>query len=274
MVLYLHVKPSDIFGTQHGRFPWSIKLFSSSLFYNPQAQQFASSMCGSPENSCQSSVQTGQTGYYGSTASLHKSQMPSPPYTPYDQSPQQAPQFVDPGFVGTSFQDYQGFTPDPMTSVASTAAYTPQYSPPQQQNVSYGQFIQQCPLPTTQGLPVPNQLQSCNVNPYSFAMQATVFTTSPTSSTLCYQPPNLTDLQFPAEPQVYNMMPSDATSAGGVDRAYVTNARERYNRVACAAPSAHAGTKRARENPSTQARGISDWSSQWLQGAAPPAHVY
>lgn len=235
----------------------------------PQPHQFTNSMCGSPEsqsNSCHSSLNAAQTGFYGSTSSLQKSQMPSPPYTPavQDQSPTG---FVDPSFMGSN---YQGFTPDPMAPVSGT--YPQQYSPDQQQHMNYGtgQFIQQCPLPTAQSVPMslPNPLLTCNVNP-TFSMQATVITASPSEATLYYQPPNLTDLQFPAEPQPfssYNAMPGN-TAEHTMEKVYVSNARERYNRVACAVPGVHVGSKRSREN-------TSEWSSQWLQGTAPPAHVY
>lgn len=237
--------------------------YSISLTCVLQPQQFTSSMCGSPEsqsNSCQSSL---QTGFYGSAPSLQTSQMPSPPYTPamHDQSPTQ---FVDPSIMGSN---YQGFTPDPMVPVSST--YPQQYSPDQQQRVNYGAglYMQQCPLPAAQSA-LPNPLLACNINP-TFSMQATVITASPSEATLYYQPPNLTDLQFPAEPQrfsSYNAMPGN-TGGNAMEKVYVSNARERYNRGACAVPGVHVGSKRPRENPS-------EWSSQWLQGAAPPAHVY
>lgn len=243
------------------------------FFHYSQPQQLTNSMCGSPESQS-SSCHAGQTGFYGSTPLQYKSNMPSPPYTPYDQSPPQTQQYVDTCLMGTPFQDYQGFTPDTLAPVSTS--YPPQYV---QEQYGNRQYMQQCPLPTAQlhgvGMSVPNQLQTCSVNP-TFAMQATVFTASPSSSTLCYQPPNLTDLQFPAEPQVYpsyNTVLSECTT-NPVDRTYVNNARERYSRVACAAPNVHVGSKRPRETPPTQTHGVSDWSSQWLQGVAPPAHVY
>ena len=255
-----------------------------------QAQQLTNGVCGSPEsqpNSCQSSLNAGQTGYFGSTQSLHRSTMPSPPYTPYDQSPPQpSQQFVDPYLVGTSFQQYQGFNPDPMAPVSN--GYGPQYSQQQQQQPGmYGNSsgLPQCPLPGQGVVQMPTQLDRCNVNPATLEMQATVFTTSPSSSTICYQPPNLTDLQFPSEqPQAFpgfDTMPSssngamNASVANPVNRVYVNNARERYNVTCGAAPSSvHVGSKRQRENLSSQAPGISEWSSQWHQGSAPRAHVY
>ena len=205
-------------------------------------------------------------GYFGSAPSLQKSNMLSPPYTPYDQSPPQIQQYVDPLMIN----NYQGFTSNPIAPVST--GYATQYSPPER--VSYGneQYMQQCPLPPVQGMSIQNPLQMCSMNP-TIAMQATVFTTSPSSSTVCYQPaPNLTDLQFPAEPQAFsgfNEMPT--TNAGATHRGYVSSARERYN---SAVPGVNIGSKRPRENPAPQSRGISDWSPQWLQGAAPPAHVY
>ena len=236
-----------------------------------QPQQLANNGCGSPE-----SQYSGQTGYFGSTHSLQNpSQTATMPSPPYDQSPPQInPQFIDPYTTGTSFQQYSEFNPNSMAPVSS--GYNVQYAQQQPQLDMYAgvQGMQQCAMPSV-GLEMPTQLHGSGVNP-TFEMQATVFTTSPSSSTLCYQPANLTDLQFPAEQQAfpgYNThLP--ATSANTVDRVYVNNARERYNRVACAAPGVHVGAKRPRESTSTQGRGISDWSSQWLQGTAPPAHVY
>ena len=239
-------------------------------------------MCGSPDsqpNSCQSSLNAGQTGYFGSMQSL-PGQMPSPPYDHSPQQPQQ--QFVDPYVTGTTFQQYDGFTQDPMVPISG--GYTTQYEQQPQTAMAYGggQYIpQQCPLPGAQdGIQFAPQLQSCSVNNSTFSMQATVFTASPNSSTICYQPPNLTELQLPTEVQAYpgyTAMPGADMGGNVVNRAYVNTARERYSRVACPTQgTVHVGAKRPREAPSSssQPRGISDWSQQWLQGAAPPAHVY
>ena len=210
--------------------------------------------------------------------------MPSPPYTPYDNSPPpQSQQFVDPYITGTGFQDYQGFPQNSMA--AASTGYLPQQQQQQQQQqplMGYGsgQYMQPtytASIPTSLGgVSMQNQFPTCSINQPTFEMQATVFSASPTSSTLCYQPTNLTDLQFPLEsrvPSSYNVTPVSSTS-NPVDKRYVNDARVRYNRVACAAPGVHAGTKRARETPPTQPRSIADWSSpQWMQGAPAP-HVY
>ena len=242
-------------------------------------------MCGSPDsqsNSCQSSLNASQTGYFGNIQSL-QGQMPSPPY---DQSPPQPPQqqFFDPYVTGATLQQFDGFAQDPMIPISS--GYATQYEQQQPQTaVAYGggQYMpQQCPLPGAQGgmqFPTQQQLQSCSVNNSTFSMQATVFTSSPGSSTICYQPPNLTELQFPAEGQAYpGSYPTMAAAGMGgnvVDRTYVNTARERYSRVACPTQGeVHVGSKRPRDGPPSQPRGISDWSPQWLQGGAPPAHVY
>jgi hypothetical protein len=189
-------------------------------------------------------------------------------------------QFVDPYMMGASFQQYDGFSPNPMAPMSG--GYAPQYNQQQPQMGGYegGQYMaQQCPLPTGQGvMQLPTQLQNCSVNNPTFSMQATVFAASPGSSTLCYQPPNLTDLQFPAETQGYGTVPASNMAGNGanfVDRAYVNSARERYTRVACPTQTGvHVGAKRSRDVASSQSHGMPEWSSQWMQGAAPPAHVY
>ena len=252
---------------------------------NLQPQQLApASVCGSPgsqPNSCQSSLNAGQTGYFGTAQTIPQHTMPSPPY---DQSPPQ--QFVDPYVGTTTFQQYDGYPQDPLVPIST--GYTTQYEPQPLQTMGHmgGQYMpQQCPLPTGQGaMQFQPQLQSCSMNNSTFTMQATVFTSSPESSTICYQPPNLTDLQLPGEqPQAYTggyaPMPA-APGTGGtgvVDRAYVNSARERYTKVANPVQGGmQVGSKRPRETTSSQQpRGITDWSSpQWLQGSAPPAHVY
>jgi hypothetical protein len=263
--------------------PQSVATPPDSAIYTPQ-QFTGGSMCGSPDsqsNSCQSSLNASQTGCFGSMQSV-PGQMPSPPYDLSPPQPQQ--QFVDPYVSGATFQQFDGYPQDPMVPISG--GYTPQYEQQQSQTaVAYGggQYMpQQCPLPGAQGgMQFPTQqLQSCSVNNSTFSMQATVFTSSPDSSTICYQPPNLTELQFPAEVQAYQQgypaMPATGMSGNVVDRAYVNTARERYSRVACPTQGAvHVGSKRPRETvPPSQPRGISDWSPQWLQGAAPPAHVY
>ena len=228
----------------------------------------------------------------------HKPNMPSPPYTPYEQqTPHLLPttngqqHYIDPYVMAPSYQQYNNGYVDPMAPIPSgqaTIHYTPselQQQQQQQPNVMYSQSMPQ-PTGTPTMLPIPTQLQSGNVNP-TFAMQATVFTTSPSSSTVCYQPPNLTDLQFPSttEPQTgfsgFNAaMPANEYSAtmamtgNVVNRSYVSNARERYTRVACPSQGVHVGSKRTRDTQSSQSHGMPEWSSQWLQGTVPPAHVY
>lgn len=217
--------------------------------------------------------------------------MPSPPY---DNSPLQSQQQFGETYptAGTGYQQYDAYTEDPTMTAPMSNGYPTQYEPQLPQTTTAygvsGQYMpQQCPLPRVQGgFQFPShhqqQHQSCSMNNSTFSMQATVFTASPESSTICYQPPNLTDLQFPTtEPVPYPgyqpQMPTATAGMGQMNRGYIDSARQRYARVACPtqAPTVHIGSKRSRETTGApQQQGISEWSTQWLQGTTPAAHVY
>ena len=227
------------------------------------------------------SHQAGQAGYFGG---MQQPTMPSPPYTPYDSSPQQPSQYSSPCASGTNIHDYQGFTP---AALSTSAGYPPQSQQQLNTACTYpgSQYMQQChqspQYVTSEQVHYTMDLtgqspQFAGLNP-NFEMQATVFTTSPNSSTLCYQPPNLTDLQLPQEPAAYHMAPNpNSAHPKTVDRRYINDARARYNQVACPVPGAHPMRRPgagAIDTSSNQTRSISQWS-QWLQGGAPQAHVY
>ena len=108
-------------------------IYLLSLFLQPQ--QSVNSFCGSPETQ----TAAGQTGFFGATPPGQQPNMPSPPYTPYDNSPPHTAQrFTDPCISGTTFQDYQVFPPN---SMATSTGYLPQTTC--QQPYSDGQYMQQ-----------------------------------------------------------------------------------------------------------------------------------
>lgn len=257
---------------------WWLTFFLS-LLTIVQAQQSTGSLSSSPERHM-GSYQAGNAGYFGGA---QQPTMPSPPYTPYDSSPQQSSQYNSPCVSGTNLHDYQGFTPAPLST---PVGYPPQNQQPLNAACTYpdGQYMQQCqesPQYFTEQVHCTADLtgqssQFASLNP-NFEMQTTVFTTSPNSSTLCYQPPNLTDLQLPQEQAAYHMTPNpNSAHPRTVDRRYINDARARYHQVACPVPGAHPMRRAGAgviDNSSNQARSISQWS-QWLQGGAPQAHVY